>query len=672
MRKRMLLLFTLSMMILSSVFFVDSISAQSRLTIGDDISIALEKTESFAFTIVDSNNQVVTINRWDNSNPQIAEISGNQIKALEYGTTVLIGYAISGNSERMIRIEVNVLDGIAFTQNNIELDVDELLQSEVITNPSANISNLEVIYTSADESIVSVSNTGQLVGLKVGETTISANFLGFIATLDVKVVDRPDFAFSQSKLQMNLYDSVVPHYTLSVHGGKDNTIEWQSVDQSIVSVDNNGRLYAHKAGTTTIEATVLNEKYLLEVSVMSGITDFKLDQQEITISLNQSYTMGWTITPENSSQQAITWTTNNPSVAKVNNGIIEALGAGSAIIKATIDGFVEEVKVNVIVGVDSVSVMPKSLKLSVNETTYLSVIYKPNNTTFPKNPKFTSTNPEIASVDERGLVRAKSVGETVIFVEDFGFTISVNVSVESSSNHDNKQLIIGSINDENEVTFDTIPLDEVDNVLLEIPYSDKFDQSPLVNLRVIINDSLLDKRKLVAQGLFLNRMYQGQSIELDFFNQHNEWLFTIHFDEFDLIENNLFINGYPEHPSLKTSLKPKYFFDLPFSIDASTIVTIACQENEPIQYLYHVTKQLTLQQLNDVQLTIADNNQLQLHSLIQGTYLISSQNNAMILNDFAIYFVSGGALLIILGTILYKFNEMRQKDRQAKEEEFEY
>jgi Bacterial surface proteins containing Ig-like domains len=47
-------------------------------------------------------------------------------------------------------------------------------------------------------------------------------------------------------------------------------------------------------------------------------------------------TLTATVAPSNTTNKAVTWTSSNPNVATVNNGVITAVSVGTAIITATI------------------------------------------------------------------------------------------------------------------------------------------------------------------------------------------------------------------------------------------------------------------------------------------------------------------------------------------------
>ena len=69
------------------------------------------------------------------------------------------------------------------------------------------------------------------------------------------------------------------------------------------------------------------------------VTGVSLNNNTLTLNVDNTSTLTATVTPSNATNKAVTWSTNNSSVASVNNGVITAVSNGTAIITVTtIDG----------------------------------------------------------------------------------------------------------------------------------------------------------------------------------------------------------------------------------------------------------------------------------------------------------------------------------------------
>lgn len=66
-----------------------------------------------------------------------------------------------------------------------------------------------------------------------------------------------------------------------------------------------------------------------------AVTGVELDKSEITLEEGESDTLTATVNPEDAANKNVIWTSSNPDVATVENGVVTAVGAGTATITVT-------------------------------------------------------------------------------------------------------------------------------------------------------------------------------------------------------------------------------------------------------------------------------------------------------------------------------------------------
>ena len=116
---------------------------------------------------------------------------------------------------------------------------------------------------------------------------------------------------------------------------------WQSSDEKVATVDENGKVTAVGNGTATITATSVSGSYTATVSVTVKIP---VEIQKLTIEaeketltkIGESTELKVKIEPENADLQKLIWKSDNEKVAIVNeNGKVTAVGNGTAEITVT-------------------------------------------------------------------------------------------------------------------------------------------------------------------------------------------------------------------------------------------------------------------------------------------------------------------------------------------------
>ena len=97
----------------------------------------------------------------------------------------------------------------------------------------------------------------------------------------------------------------------------------------------NGIVKAVKIGSATITAKAGDKTATCAVTVeATPVTSITLDRTTASLKVGQSVTLTATVNPSDATDKTVTWTSSNPSVAAVENGIVKAVKIGSATITA--------------------------------------------------------------------------------------------------------------------------------------------------------------------------------------------------------------------------------------------------------------------------------------------------------------------------------------------------
>ena len=127
--------------------------------------------------------------------------------------------------------------------------------------------------------------------------------------------------------------------TITPDNATNQNVTWESSDTKVVTVDN-GLVTAVAEGTATITVTTADggKTATCEVTVTppakTPVTSVTLDKTRLTLDVGGSDTLTATVKPDDATNKAVTWSTSNEKVATVNNGVVTAVGAGTATITA--------------------------------------------------------------------------------------------------------------------------------------------------------------------------------------------------------------------------------------------------------------------------------------------------------------------------------------------------
>ena len=212
-----------------------------------------------------------------------------------------------------------------------------------------------------------------------------------------------------------------PGVTITPENAAYQDVTWSSADESVATVDEEGRITGVKAGKTTITATSTEpgEKPAaakIKVTVTQAVTGVSLEESDIRLAKGKKVKLTASVLPEDATNKKLVWETSDKSIATVSNGTVSGKKTGTATITATAadgSGFSASCQVTVYQAVTSVGIKTKKGAATVGKTLKLNATVKPADAT-NKALQWTSSNSRIATVDETGKVTAVSTGKCTI------------------------------------------------------------------------------------------------------------------------------------------------------------------------------------------------------------------------------------------------------------------
>ena len=159
-------------------------------------------------------------------------------------------------------------------------------------------------------------------------------------------------SLDKNTIEMNVGQTETLIATVSPADATNNTIEWSSSDENVVTVED-GIVTAASPGTATITVTTQDGGYtdscIVTVLDTQPVTSVSISSHEETLAVNDNVTLTATVLPDNATYPTVTWSTSNENVATVNqNGQVTAVSPGTATITATADGQSDTCTVTVI------------------------------------------------------------------------------------------------------------------------------------------------------------------------------------------------------------------------------------------------------------------------------------------------------------------------------------
>ena len=228
-------------------------------------------------------------------------------------------------------------------------------------------------------------------------------------------------SFDQTAVTMTVGDTVALVATVLPSNTTDKSITYSSSNPA-VAVAVNGTVTAAGVGTAVIIATTSNGKTAIcTVTVTSSTvaaSGISLDKPALSLVVGDTEVLTAAVMPADATDKTVTWTSSDTAVATVENGIVTAKKAGTAVVIATTsNGKTASCTVTVSVPtVDDtgVTLNKTELSLSVGGSATLTATVTPANATV-KTVTWRSSDALVITV-KNGVVTAVGVGTATVTV----------------------------------------------------------------------------------------------------------------------------------------------------------------------------------------------------------------------------------------------------------------
>lgn len=205
---------------------------------------------------------------------------------------------------------------------------------------------LTLAWTSSDESVATVDETGTVTAVAAGEAEITAAVkdteMQDVCVITVKVSAKELKVPDTLDVKLNDTDETAIEAKCEPKDASNISFDFASSDEEVATVDKDGKVKVLKAGECDITTTLMQDgekvtKKTTHVKAFYEVESITLDSNEGKLTVGNSHTIKATVAPEEvAAETTIEWSSSNEKVATVDsNGKVTAVSSGNATITAT-------------------------------------------------------------------------------------------------------------------------------------------------------------------------------------------------------------------------------------------------------------------------------------------------------------------------------------------------
>lgn len=329
------------------------IKSDNQIYIGESKKITVEASPKDA--------NYVNI-EWVSQNSEIATVNANGVViGRGIGTTTITG-RLKDNQEVFdtVTIEVVKKPFVQLTDFKITGSLEVYLWESrsttsklmIDTTPS-NATIDSISWTSLNNEIIKVSQTGVVSANQLGSAEIEVAIVSGAETIK-KIISVSSSEFRIIGIQsvnissdsicyigrtLQLNSNVIPLEELGEGKYLDKTVNWQVDDEKIATIDANGNLTGHSAGT--VKVTIISEyDETKTASVDIEIKPVPIESVQTNIDNNkliagEDFQIEYEIFPADATEKTLYFKSNSKCLVVNNDGHIFATKAGKAVIEIT-------------------------------------------------------------------------------------------------------------------------------------------------------------------------------------------------------------------------------------------------------------------------------------------------------------------------------------------------
>lgn len=363
-------------------------------------------------------------------------------------------------------------DNLLFTQEMLD-ELKEFVYYDTYSDDSF-IDGSEIIKTGKRQlelrcrptiefSIDSVDFTERILSNKFNQHTKCQLGLGDVIALYDKKTKKEELVYFVG-WEKNYKDKTL---SLSFSNKKTNKENTRTIADFLKKAKNNNKIIArnrsvwneqknNNVNTNLISDVDFNLNFSPNLVKDNRVNGININPSSIKLDIDETYALNVNVTPDTAENKNVIWSSSDDSIATVENGVVKAINYGYCMISATTEegNYIDNCSVVVKENIDENSILPTGIELidplielSQGEEYYITSKISPSNAN--QDVVYLSSDTDIATVDNNGLVKTLSKGEcyiSVVSTQNVNVKTNCNITVNDvlEINNLNNSLFIGS------------------------------------------------------------------------------------------------------------------------------------------------------------------------------------------------------------------------------------
>ena len=284
-------------------------------------------------------------------------------KILLLSAVLILGLAACSSDETTISVT-----GVTLTQSTLTLTVGETETLTAIIAPT-DATNPNVTWRSNNTAVATVNAQGAVAAFSPGTAIITVTTVDggktttATVTVNAAIVTVTSVTLGNDVLKLPVGGTETLTAIIAPANATNINVTWESDDEDVAKVDDDGNVTAVSEGTTTITVITEDGNFTAtrDIVVYVPVTSVQIDRQTLRLAIGDSETVSAFVFPRYAMNHNVTWEIADTGIATVDatTGEVTAVAVGATTITVTSEcgGFTDTIPVETVPRTTDVGVL---------------------------------------------------------------------------------------------------------------------------------------------------------------------------------------------------------------------------------------------------------------------------------------------------------------------------
>ena len=425
------------------------LTGPGRVTVSPKLdSLRIGESRHLTARVVDEQGAPAnTAVEWSSAEPAVASVSNaGLVTGVTTGTARVIARAGAVADTARVVVVDDVIN-FQVLPNAASVMLGETLQLTISSSGTGSASvaaSEEITWATSDATIATVSSTGVVEAVGVGDVTLTATRDDATSSAAVRVNKTSVSAISITPTNSTIDPGESMQLEALVTDGAGRVVSkklnWRSSDNTVAKVNDDGTVTGSGKGNAVITVQSEGKKASASINVLAvPVATISVSLGSSALSVGQTTTATAELKDADGNvltDRTVGWQSSNPALVTVNSaGLVTAIAAGSVTITGISEGKTASASVTVAPPAPTAIVIsPSGASLSPGQSAQLSAeVRDASGGVVTRAVSWSSSNPTVATVSSSGAVTAIAAGTASVTAAAEGVSASVPVTVAAPS-----------------------------------------------------------------------------------------------------------------------------------------------------------------------------------------------------------------------------------------------